>query len=272
MYWRTLSAEFGSIRYRDITNPGPKRHHFMARQDFNKRNEDDFWLIRTGPRRFVAYSQTKQKIENFCRHYTKTLWHTQEPEEIRKRFWSPDWKKEVKAIMERCSRCQAFKDNNEKKRLLLRPSGVELHTWRRVGHADRSRGQPRETDISLSCRNMRLSPAQSGDYYQWSDGYASPVRVARGNLVRTERTVQKSSFPRRSHGKQDEVPYATVEHHRTTVWNGRAREQDLGVDGPHQARCKKQWDHALVKWYMHITRPYVTRPIFRPSRLCSGAS
>ncbi|KAL0266814.1 UNVERIFIED_CONTAM: hypothetical protein PYX00_009257 [Menopon gallinae] len=59
------------------------------------------------------------------------LFKTQE--EIRKRFWWPNWKKDVVKALKNCESCQKFKENTETTRLPLVPSAIETNNWSRVG-------------------------------------------------------------------------------------------------------------------------------------------
>lgn len=54
-------------------------------------------------------------------------------EEIRKRFWWPGWKSQVKQMVSSCPRCEQYKEDTEKTRLPMIPSQAEPNNWRRIG-------------------------------------------------------------------------------------------------------------------------------------------
>ena len=54
-------------------------------------------------------------------------------EEIRKRFWWPGWKRQVKHIVSTCPRCEQYKENTERTRLPMITSQAEPNNWRRLG-------------------------------------------------------------------------------------------------------------------------------------------
>lgn len=54
-------------------------------------------------------------------------------EEVRRRFWWPNWRKDVREMVYGCRRCEAFKSNAEKTKLPMIPSDVEYTNWNRLG-------------------------------------------------------------------------------------------------------------------------------------------
>lgn len=54
-------------------------------------------------------------------------------EELRRRFWWPFWRKELKAFIKNCSRCEFFKNDDEKTKLPMVPSVLEPLNWCKVG-------------------------------------------------------------------------------------------------------------------------------------------
>ncbi|KAL0271862.1 UNVERIFIED_CONTAM: hypothetical protein PYX00_008824 [Menopon gallinae] len=106
------------------------------RQNFIQNGRQWFLVDKNGTRDvyrlYINKTEDRKRILQAV-HENGHLGVFKNQEEIRKRFWWPEWKKEVKTTVERCSICQTFKDNIEKTRLPLQPTEVEPHTWRRVG-------------------------------------------------------------------------------------------------------------------------------------------
>ncbi|OTF76163.1 hypothetical protein BLA29_012892, partial [Euroglyphus maynei] len=54
-------------------------------------------------------------------------------EELRKRFWWPNWKIDLRDFLRKCVRCAMYKDDAEYTRLPMLTSEPDLDNWQRIG-------------------------------------------------------------------------------------------------------------------------------------------
>ncbi|KAL0273841.1 UNVERIFIED_CONTAM: hypothetical protein PYX00_006417 [Menopon gallinae] len=135
-----LADTLSRIQLNMITVPAPPLDEDEVirqdKQNFTKKNERWFYVDKNGPvesyRLYIRNPEEQRTILKAV-HDNGHLGLFKNQEEIRKRFWWPNWKKDVKAVLENCVLCQKFKDNIEKTRLPLTATPVEESNWRKVG-------------------------------------------------------------------------------------------------------------------------------------------
>ena len=175
-------------------------------------------------------------------------------EELRKRFWWPKWKDDLKQFLKKCVRCAAYKDDIERTRLPMICGESEMDNWHRIGldicgpfekSLDGNRYMVLVQDYaSRFLVGTSMSDVKAEGISRWLSeifsifGWPSFIRCDRGSQFESAR------FRKFAKENNIELEFATIGHHQTNGLIERANrtmEQMIRTSISNQ----KEWDRCL---------------------------